>query len=98
MSLAANAGPSEIGVDPSRGHLKIGDDGPEEGVHMPRSHPPYPPECRAEAVRLARSGERTPERLSHDQACSAQAARADGLTTAELEEPGRLRREVRMLR
>jgi transposase len=84
---------------------------PEEGVHMPRSHPPYPPEYRAEAVRLVRSGERTPEQLSRDLGCSAQAIRnwarqadldagrrTDGLTTAEREELGRLRRENRVLR
>lgn len=84
---------------------------PEEGVHMPRSHPPYPPEFRAEAVRLVRSGERTPEQLSRDLGCSSQAIRnwvrqadldagrrTDGLTTAEREELSRLRREVRVLR
>ena len=42
---------------------------------MPRSHPPYPPEFRTEAVRLVRSGERTPEQLSRDLGCSAQAIR-----------------------
>ena len=78
---------------------------------MPRSHPPYPPEFRTEAVRLVRSGERTPERLARDLGCSAQAIRnwvkqadldegrrSDGLTTAEREELSRLRREVRVLR
>src|SRR3954449_7969999 len=78
---------------------------------MPRSHPPYPPEFRMEAVRLVRSGERTPEQLSRDLGCSAQAIRnwtrqgdldagrrSDGLTTAEREELGRLRRENRVLR
>ena len=63
---------------------------------MPRSHPPYPPEFRAEAVRLVRSGERNPEELARDLGCSAQAIRnwvrqadldagrrSDGLTTAE---------------
>jgi transposase len=84
---------------------------PEEGVHMPRRHPPYPPEFRAEAVRLVRSGERIPEQLSRDLGCSARAIRDwvrqadldvgrrnDGLTTAEREELGRLRRENRVLR
>jgi transposase len=84
---------------------------PEEGVHMPRSHPPYPPEFRTEAVRLVRSGERTPEQLARDLGCSGQAIRnwvrqadldagrrADGLTTGEREELARLRREVRVLR
>ncbi len=78
---------------------------------MPRSHPPYPPEFRAEAVRLVRSGERTPEQLSRDLGCSAQAIRnwvrqadldagrrTDGLTTAEREELIQLRRENRQLR
>ena len=78
---------------------------------MPRSHPPYPPEFRAEAVRLVRSGERTAEQLARDLGCSAQAIRNwarqtdldagrrhDGLTTAEREELARLRRENRVLR
>jgi transposase len=83
---------------------------PEE-VHMPRSHPPYPPEFRAEVVRLVRAGERNPEELGRDLGCSAQAIRnwvrqadldagrrSDGLTTAEREELARLRRENRVLR
>jgi transposase len=78
---------------------------------MPRSHPPYPPEFRTEAVRLVRSGERTPEQLARELGCSAQAIRnwirqgdldagrrSDGLTTAEREELSRLRRENRVLR
>ena len=78
---------------------------------MPRSHPPYPPEFRAEAVRLVRAGERNPEELGRDLGCSAQAIRnwvrqadldagrrSDGLTTAERDELARLRRENRVLR
>ncbi len=78
---------------------------------MPKTHPPYAPEFRAEAVRLVRSGQRTPEHLAHDLGCSAQAIRNwmrqadldagrrhDGLTTAEREELARLRRENRVLR
>ncbi|MDP8922803.1 MAG: transposase [Chloroflexota bacterium] len=78
---------------------------------MPRSHPPYPAEFRAEAVRLVRSGERTAEQLARDLGCSAQAIRNwvrqtdldagrrhDGLTTAEREELARLRRQNRVLR
>ena len=78
---------------------------------MRKSHPPYPPEFRLEAVRLVRSGERTSEGLARDLGCSAQAIRnwvrqadldagrrSDGLTTAEREELARLRREVRVLR
>ncbi len=78
---------------------------------MPKSHPPYPPEFRAEAVRLVRSGGRDPEQLARDLGCSAQAIRNwvrqadldtgrrhDGLTTTEREELAQLRREVRVLR
>lgn len=78
---------------------------------MPRSHPPYPPGFRTEAVRLVRSGERTPEQLARELGCSAQAIRnwirqgdldagrrSEGLTTAEREELSRLRRENRVLR
>ena len=78
---------------------------------MPRSHPPYPPEFRTEAVRLVRSSERNSEELAHDLGCSAQAIRnwvrqadldagrrSDGLTSAEREELARLRRENRVLR
>jgi transposase len=78
---------------------------------MPKSHPPYPPEFRAEAVRLVRSGGRDPEPLARDLGCSAQAIRTwlrqadrdsgqrpDGLTSAEREERAQLRRENRVLR
>jgi transposase len=78
---------------------------------MPKSHPPYPPEFRAEAVRLVKSGGRDPEQLARDLGCSAQAIRnwvrqadlasgqrQDGLTTVEREELAQLRREVRVLR
>jgi transposase len=78
---------------------------------MPKSHPPYPPEFRAEAVRLVKAGGRDPEQLARDLGCSAQAIRnwvrqadldsgqrQDGLTTAEREELAQLRRENRVLR
>ncbi len=78
---------------------------------MPKSHPPYPPEFRAEAVRLVKSGGRDPEQLARDLGCSAQAIRnwvrqadldsgqrQDGLTTAEREELAQLRHENRVLR
>jgi len=78
---------------------------------MPKSHAPYPAEFRSEAVRLIRSGQRTPEQLARDLGCSAQAIRNwvrqtdldagrrhDGLTAAEREELARLRRENRVLR
>jgi transposase len=78
---------------------------------MPKSHPPYPPEFRSEAVRLIREAGRNPEQLARDLGCSAQAIRTwvrqadldagrrtDGLTTSEREELTRLRRENRILR
>ncbi len=78
---------------------------------MPRSRPAYAPEFRAEAVRLVREGGRNPEQLARDLGCTAQSIRtwvrraelddgrrSDGLTTAEREEPRRLRAEVRVLK
>ena len=75
---------------------------------MPR--PLYPPEFKKELVELARSG-RSPESLAQEFEPSAQTirnwvkqadldegCRADGLTTIEREELGRLRRENRTLR
>jgi transposase len=77
---------------------------------MPKSHPPYPPEFRAEAVRLVREGGRTPDQLARDLGCSGQTIRTwvrqadldtgqrtDGLTSAEREELRRLRRDVKVL-
>ena len=77
---------------------------------MPKSRPPYPPEFRAEAVRLVREGGRTPDQLARDLGCSGQTIRnwvrqadldqgrrEDGLTTVEREELRRLRREVKVL-
>ena len=77
---------------------------------MPRTHPPYAPEFRAEAVRLVREGRRTPVELAHELGCSHETIRLwvrqaeiddghrqDGLTTNEREELQRLRREVRIL-
>jgi transposase len=78
---------------------------------MPRSRPPYPPEFRAEAVELVRSGTRSFSQLSRDLGVSDQTLRNwvrqadldtgrrhDGLTTTEREELRRLRSEVRTLR
>ena len=78
---------------------------------MPKSHPPYPPEFRAEAMRLVREGGRTPDQLAQDLGCSGQVIRNwlrqadldagrrhDGLTTAERDELRRLRAENRILR
>jgi transposase len=78
---------------------------------VPKSHPPYPPEFRAEAMRLVREGGRTPDQLAQDLGCSGQVIRNwlrqadldagrrhDGLTTAERDELRRLRAENRILR
>jgi transposase len=78
---------------------------------MPRSRPPYPPEFRAEAVELVRSGSKSFSQLSRDLGVSDQTLRNwvrqadidtgrrhDGLTTTEREELRRLRSEVRTLR
>jgi transposase len=77
---------------------------------VPKSHPPYSPEFRAEAIRLVREGGRTPTELAHELGCSHETIRLwlrqadrdtgrrdDGLTTDEREELRRLRREVRVL-
>jgi transposase len=78
---------------------------------VPRTRPPYPPEFRAEAVRLIRSSGKPLSQISKDLGVSEQSLRvwikqADldeghrdgGLTTSELEELRRLRRENRVLR
>jgi len=77
---------------------------------MPRTHPPYPPAFRAEAVRLARSNDRSIPALAADLGVSSAAlrhwlrqddadtgvGRPDMLTTDEREELRRLRREVKV--
>ena len=78
---------------------------------MPRTRPPYPPEFRAEAVELIRSGTKSIVELSRDvgvtdqtlrnwlrQADLDSGRRHDGLTTGEREELRRLRSENRTLR
>src|SRR5918911_750785 len=78
---------------------------------MPRTRLPYPPEFRAEAVELIRSGAKSIRGLSRDLGVSDQTLRnwlrqgnldagrrTDGLTTAEGEELRRLRAENRTLR
>ena len=79
---------------------------------MPRTHRPYPPEFRAEAVRLARGSAKSIPALAADLGVSAEALRdwlrqadADAgrgqpgdLTTAEREELRRLRRENHILK
>ena len=77
---------------------------------MPRTRPRYPMEDRKQMVALVRSG-RSPDHLAREFEPSAQSIRnwvaqadrdegrrADGLTTAERQELGRLRRDNRRLR
>ena len=76
---------------------------------MGRTRPPYPPEFRAEAVRLVRAGQSIPE-VARDLGCSVQTLRnwvaqsaidtgeREGLTSDERGELARLRRENRLLR
>mgnify|MGYP003290719147 CR=1 FL=1 len=77
---------------------------------MPKSRPPYPAEFRRKMIALVRAG-RTPEELSKQfephaqtirnwvqQADRDDGLRQDGLTSAEREELGRLRRENRQLK
>ncbi|MFQ5877814.1 MAG: transposase [Acidobacteriota bacterium] len=77
---------------------------------MPKTHPPYTPECRRRLVEMVRAG-RTPGSLARQFEPSAEAIRnwvrqadldegrcADGLTTDEREALSRLRRENRVLR
>jgi transposase len=45
---------------------------PREERVMPRTRPPYPPEFRQEAVRLLRSGARSPKQLAAELGCSPQ--------------------------
>ena len=79
---------------------------------MPRTHRPYPPEFRAEAVRLARSSGKSIPALAADLGVSSEALRhwlrqadADAgqgppgaLTTDERDELRRLRRENHILK
>src|SRR5690242_11777181 len=79
---------------------------------MPRTHPPYPPAFRAEAVRLARSSEQSIPAIAGDLGISAEALRhwlrqaaseedpgqAGELTSAKRDELRQLRRENQILR
>ena len=78
---------------------------------MPKPKPPYPPEFRAEAVRLARTSGKPQAQIARDlgvtvetlrlwrkQADLDDGRRSDGLTSEEQEELRRLRRENRILR
>ena len=76
-----------------------------------KTHRPYAPEYRAEAVRLVREGGRTPRQLAADLGCSEEAIRnwlkqadldagrrTDGLTTEERVRLRQLEAENRTLR
>jgi transposase len=77
---------------------------------MGKTNPPYPPEFRSEAVRLARTSGRPLAEIARDLGCSLESLRhwvkqtridageAEGLTSDEREELRRLRRENRILR
>ena len=77
---------------------------------MPRTKPSYPPEFKAEAVRLVGSGDRSLTRIAKDLGVADQTLRSwvqhaergdggrDALAPNEREELRQLRREVRTLR
>ncbi|MEA4883833.1 MAG: transposase [Clostridia bacterium] len=76
---------------------------------MPKSRPPYPPQFRAEAVKLVQTSGKSLREISADLGVSIESLRnwvkqtdidqgqRDGLTTSEREELRRLRRENRIL-
>ena len=78
---------------------------------MPKSHRPYPPEFRAEAIRLVRQGGKPAAEIARRlevstetlrlwvrQADRDEGVRHDGLTSVETEERRLLRRAVRQVR
>ena len=78
---------------------------------MPKTHPRYSAEFRAEAIRLVGTSGKSKTAIARDLGISLEALRAwvrqaeldagerhDGLTTHELAELRRLRREVKILR
>jgi transposase len=83
---------------------------PQEGVEVPKTRPPYPPEFRAEAVRLVRSSGLPLPEVARELGVSPQSLRnwlgqsqidageREGLTSDEREELRRLRRENVRLR
>jgi transposase len=83
---------------------------PQEGVEVSKTRPPYPPEFRAEAVRLVRSSGLPLPEVARELGVSPQSLRnwlgqaqidageREGLTSDEREELRRLRRENVRLR
>ena len=78
---------------------------------MPKSHAPYPPEFRAEAIRLMRTSGKSMAQIGRElevttetlriwkkQADIDEGLRHDGLTSDETDEVRRLRRELKTLR
>lgn len=77
---------------------------------MPRSHPPYPPEFKAEAVRLYRTSDKSLQEISSGLGMSTNSLREwvrrtevnegqrEGLSDDEREELKRLKRENRILK
>jgi transposase len=77
---------------------------------MPKTRPPYPPEFRAEAVRLVRAGDTSLAQVARDLGVSnwtlrlwvkraqIDAGEREGLRSDEREELRRLRKENRLLR
>jgi len=78
---------------------------------MGKTRPPYPPEFRAEAVRLVRQSGKSIPGIARDLGVSDQSlrnwvrqadldtgVRSDGLTTEEREELRRLKRELRQVK
>jgi transposase len=78
---------------------------------MPTSKPPYPPEFRVEAIRLARTSGKPRAQIARELGVTGETVRLglkqadlddgqrhDGLTSDEQEELRRLRRENRILR
>jgi transposase len=77
---------------------------------MGKTRPPYPPEFRAEAIRLVRSGGLAQSQVARDLGVSTftlrnwlrqteiDAGEREGLTTEEREELRRLRKENKLLR